>query len=213
MTQLLVPGAYLDVPTVQGGLFRFENFHNFTQAGDITVPTDEIFVFPIIGGPGIVETESGIRFESALWTLIGPGLTYDMGLDFDAFVLDGPAFTDNTLEVTGGIEGVGSGILIAEGVVDESNGDSLASKLAFILESGIQLQDHQLFPHSALGLEISKDLALFTGPNGGVVFASHFDQTFSTNPEVPEPSTWAAGLAMSVIVGGGFWRRRKLAAQ
>jgi hypothetical protein len=204
----------LDGGTIDSGDKHFFNFHDFTQAGDLFVPATQIFVFPIINGPGLSEEEYGIRFQSSRWLLNGVNQTYDLALDFNVSITE-PAFrfSDNTLEVTGGIAGDAS-ILIAEGVIDELTGDSLANKLVFILNSGVKLQDHQEFTHTALELEISKDLAMFTGPLGGIAFVSHFDQSFSqTVSPVPEPGTWAAGFAMTALVGGQIWRRRQQGAK
>jgi hypothetical protein len=208
LEELLVPGAEV----ISGDKVFFE-FHNVIQNGDLNVPLDEIFVDPIIGGPGPVESEFGIRFSSALWRLEGPNLHYDLGIDFHVRQASlGPSrITDNTLEITGGFEADGSAHL-AEGVLDHITGATLVDKNVFFDRNGVKLQDHQVFPGGPYReLEISKDLALETElAVGSRVFVSHFDQTFS-QPD-SGPGTLATVAAFGLVLGLAKRARSKLNA-
>lgn len=187
----------------------FYNFHNITQNGDLTVPLNEIFVDVIWGGPGAVENEPGIRFSSALWELDGSNLHYDLSLDFHVKTtgLD-YCLSDNTLEITGGVRG-DARTQVAETVIDGDSRDSLAAKLVYIDSNGLQLEDHTEFPGAPYRiLEISKDFAMSTGSNGGYVFVSHFDQTFSV---VPEANTNLSAIGLASIAGIAYLRRRNAA--
>jgi hypothetical protein len=184
----------------------FYNFHNITQNGDLNVPLSEIFVDVIWGGPGSVENEPGIRFSSALWSLSGSNLHYDLSLDFHVKTtgLD-YCLSDNTLEFTGGIRG-DARTQVAETVIDGDSRDSLAAKLVYIDSNGLQLEDHTEFPGAPYRiLEISKDFAMSTGSNGGYVFVSHFDQTFSV---VPEANTNLSAIGLASMAGIAYLRRR-----
>lgn len=174
----------------------FYEFHNIVQTGDLSVALNDISVDPIIGGPGALETEEGIRFTSTLWTLVGPDLAYDLGFDFHVRQAAGLAtITDNTLEITGNYMGDGQA-QIAEGVLDHLSGATLANKYVFFDKNGAQLQDHQVYPGGPyVELEISKDFSMVTGSAADSrVFVSHFDQTFS-QMSVPEGGPGVAGAA------------------
>ncbi len=197
--------------TVTSGDKVFFEFHNVTQVGDINVPLDEIFVDPILGGPGAVEVEYGIRFSSALWSLTGPGLSYDIGIDFHVRQSARQALiTDNTLEFTGGVFNGGT-IRIAEGVIDHATRVTLANKFVFADSTGAKLEDHQVFPGGPyVELEISKDFAMTTGQDQqSRAFVSHFDQTFSQK-QVPEGGVGAtAALALAGLVGFATINRKR----
>ena len=187
----------------------FYNFHNVTQNGDLNVPLNEIFVDVIWGGPGAVENEPGIRFSSALWSLDGSNLHYDLSLDFHVKQTGLEyCIVDNTLEFTGGIRG-DARTQVAETVIDHDSRDSLAAKLVYITPNSLQLEDHTDFPGAPYRiLEISKDFAMSTGPNGGYVFVSHFDQSFSV---VPEANTNLSAIGLASIAGIAYLRRRNAA--
>ncbi len=172
----------------------FYGFHNVTQVGDLTVPMNEIFVDPIVGGLGAPETEPGLRFSSSLWTLAGANLHYDLGFDFNVRTSDGVArITDNTLEFSGDFVSAGRA-QVSEGVLDHGTGATLQHKLVFFDSAGSRLQDHEVFPGGPYTeLEISKDFSMSTGAAADSrVFVSHIDQTFS---QVPDGGPGWAGLA------------------
>jgi hypothetical protein len=191
----LNPGAPNDL--------TFSNFLNVTTVGTYSVPYDQIYVIPIWGGG----TESGIRFQSALWGLQGSGQTYDLSFEFTVshtFLL--PVLTDNTLSLTGGV--LGSGIAqIAEGVINPLNSQTLANKYVFTDGLNDQLVDHQVFtggPYSSV--QVRKDFAMSTGEGQlDRVFVSDFDQTFST---VPEASPGLAGIGLALLAGRQVLRRK-----
>lgn len=197
--------------TVTSGDKVFFDFHNITQNGDLNVPLDQIFVDPILGGPGAVEIEYGIRFTSAQWSLTGPGLSYDLGFDFHVRQSANQSLiTDNTLEFTGGVFNGGT-IRISEGVLDHVSRATLANKFVFADSSGSKLEDHQVFPGGPYReLEISKDFAMTTGQDGqSRAFVSHFDQTFSQK-QVPEGGVGAtAALALAGLVGFATINRKR----
>jgi hypothetical protein len=204
LEDLLVPGA-----TIVSGDKVFSGFHNPTQVGDLSVPLNEIFVDPIVGGPGTPETEPGIRFSSALWTLTGPNLHYDLGIDFHVRTLSGAAsISDNTLEFTGNWVGDGRA-QVAEGVLDHLTGATVANKLVFFDKFGERLQDHEVYPGGPyVELEISKDFQMSTGVDpASRVFVSHFDQTFSQVPE-GAPGFAAAFTVFGMLAWAGRARRQ-----
>lgn len=195
----------LDGGSIVNGDKEFFGFHNASQNGDLNVPYDKIFVDPILGGPGVVEDEYGIRFSSAFWTLTGPNSGYDLSFDFHVRQAAGlPLITDNTLEFTGDFVGDGRAS-IAEGVMDHASGATLQHKLVFFDKNGSVLLDHQVFPGGPyVELEISKDFAMSTGPAANSrVFVSHFDQTFSQR--VPDGGPGVFG-ALSLV--GMLWAAR-----
>ena len=188
--------------TLTSGDKVFFEFHNITQNGDLNVPLDQIFVDSILGGPGAVEDEFGIRFSSARWSLTGAGQSYDLGFDFHVRQSAGlRLITDNTLEFSGGVFNGGS-IRISEGVLDHETRLTLANKFVFADSTGAKLEDHQVFPGGAyVVLELSKDFAMFTGQDPqSRAFVSHFDQTFSQQgPEGGVGSTAALAIAGLVL--------------
>lgn len=187
----------------------FFNFHTLVQVGELQVPANEIFVSPIIGGPGLQDTEYGIRFSSAMWTLTGEDQHYDFSVDFSVRQINGlRLITDNTLEITGGYVGSGRAE-IAEGVVDPA-GLTLANKLVFFDQFGARLLDHQEFTGGPYDVVlISKDFTMSTGEGADSrVFVSHFDQTFS-QVAVPEATSSLLLLGLGMLGCAVFrWRRQ-----
>lgn len=186
---------------------EFFDFHNITQTGDLNVALADINVVPIIGGPSIPESEFGIRFQSAQWTLAGPGLQYDLGIDFHVRQVAGRAIIhDNTLEISGGFVGDGRA-QVSEGVLDHATSATLANKYVYFDAQGENLTDHHTFPASTVPpggyteLEISKDFQMSTGAaSDSRVFVSHFDQTFSQIPDGGS-SAALAFVALGSVLG------------
>ncbi len=185
----------------------FSNFQNVISVGTLDVPFNQIFVTPIWGGVGGLQNEPGLRFQSALWTLTGPGQTYDLSFEFlVSHTFSSPVLTDNTLAFTGAT--LGSGIAqVAEGVVNPLNSQTVANKYVFTDVLGDQLVDHDVFsggPYSSL--QIRKDFVMSSGSaQGARVFVSDFDQTFSS---VPEASPGLAGVGLALLAGRQVLRRR-----
>lgn len=203
-----VNAVTLEDLSINGGQIIFEDkifygFHNVTQSGSLNVPLDQIFVDPVVGGTSGGEAEHGIRFSSSLWTLAGPGLTYDLSFDFHVLqAQNAPKITDNTLEISGGFVGTGRAS-ISEGVIDHATSATLANKLVYFDSVGENLVDHEVFPGGPyVEIEISKDFAMSTGtdPNARV-FVSHFDQTFSQVPEGGPSFAGLAALALITVLG------------
>lgn len=208
IADLLLPNA-----TITSGDKEFFNFRNATQSGSIFVGWDSIYVDPITGGPGSPETESGIRFSSALWTLAGPNLSYDLSVEFNVRTVSGlPLITGNTLEMTGGFIGDGSAS-VDEVIVDQLTQAPLGTNNVFFNTSAQIAQDTAAFPGGPYEeLEIRKDFSASTGATAGSrVFVSHFDQTFQ---QVPEPGSAAiAALSALVIIGGTSRSRARHASR
>jgi hypothetical protein len=207
LADLLQPGAQL-----LSGDKVFFGFHNATQQGDLNVPLTEIFVDPILGGPGTSLTEYGIRFSSAQWSLTGPNMEYDFGLDFHVRTLSGePLITDNTLKMAGDFSGDGRAT-IAESVVDALTGRSLATKMVFMDKFGQSFEHHKVFPGGPYAeIEISKDFAMTTGsaPDSRVT-VRNFDQTFSQTPTTRTVPEGGPGLlATFCVMGLLFWVSRE----
>jgi hypothetical protein len=210
--QDLINGASIRVfdpvnhPGAQNDL-TFSNFQNVSTIGTLSVPYNQIFVVPIWGGVGGLQVEPGLRFQSALWTLTGPGQTYDLSFEFTvSHTFLSPVLTDNTLSLTGAT--LGSGIAqVAEGVINPINTQTLANKYVFTDAIGNQLVDHDTFtggPYSSV--QIRKDFLMSTGAaQDARVFVSDFDQTFST---VPEASPGLAGIGLALLAGRQILRRR-----
>jgi hypothetical protein len=170
--------------TIVNGNLEFLNFRNATQSGNLLVDWDGITVDPIVGGPGTPETEFGLRFSSAQWTLIGPDMEYELSLHYNVRTLSGAfLISDNTLEVTGGSIPDGS-LALSEGVYD-TLGNPLVTNLVFFGSSGQNVQDHQVFSGGPYAeLEVRTELLATNGEGANSrVFASHFDQSFSQIPE------------------------------
>lgn len=182
------------------------NFQNLVQIGDINLDPYNIGV-NVISKTVLGKVEHGIRF-SGNWLLEDGPKFYDMSFDFDARIhgsLD--PFSDNTLEVTGGISGDGT-VTIAENVTDPLTLDTLANKLVKIHPGDVNTIDHQKFPDYVREISVSKDLAMETYAIGDDAFVSHFDQTFSQG--VPEPGSFVlAGLGAMGLLGMTYGRRRR----
>jgi hypothetical protein len=190
--------ALMDGGSLTNGDKVFSDFANLSQIGDLSVPLSDIAVVPII-----VDGNLGIRFQSALWSLTGANLSYDLSVDFQVSTTDGSALiTADTLALTGGTVGTDlTATHIAEGATDVLN-NSLANNYVYINSSGQLLSDTE----SLLGapfavVDISKDFAMQTGNDSSdQVFVSHFDQTFTQ--VVPEPaSAMVLGLGGLVLLG------------
>lgn len=185
----------------------FSNFQNVVEIGTLSVPFNQIFVSPIWGGVGGLQNEPGLRFQSAYWSLTGPGQTYDLSFEFlVSHTLGSAVLTDNTLALTGAT--LGSGIAqVAEGVVNPLNSQTVANKYVFTDAFGEQLVDHDVFPGGPYSsLQIRKDFVMSSGSaQGARVFVSDFDQTFSS---VPETSPGLAGVGLALLAGRQVLRRR-----
>jgi hypothetical protein len=183
----------------------FFDFRNITTAGTISVDLADITVDPLTAG-GPSNNERGLRFSSTDWVLEGANQNYDLAFDFSVRTLSGADWIiDNTLEVTGGIEGEAD-IDIAEGVTDHATDQTLANKFVFIHQDDVKLIDHQEFAFRSAYIDVSKNFAMRTldDPNARA-FVSHFDQTFST----PEPGTMAMLGSAVGLTGLGWIRRRR----
>ncbi len=203
LADLLQPNA-----AITSGNLVFFGFHNATQRGDLNIPFSEIFVDPIVGGPGAAGTEFGIRFSSSQWSLTAPCMEYDLGLDFRVRTFSGqPLITDNTLRFAGGLTGQAMSA-VGEAVLDV-RGRSLASKLVFLNENFQKYEHHKTFrdgPYSEI--QISKDFAMMTGEQpGSTVTVTHFDQTFSQVPE-GGPGLFATFSLFGILCWAGRGRFR-----
>lgn len=180
-----------------GGLL-FSNFSNITQMGDLNVALSDIAVVPIS-----TAGNDGIRFQTAMWALVGAPKSYDLAFDFQVSAVNsGETIAGNSLLITGSPNFEGHA-RIAETVTDLST-NSLASELVFVNQVGTgsnQLSDSSSFTSASQTISVHKDFAMTTtGSNpSSEIFVSHFDQTFVV---VPEPSSFvlmgvgAAGLAL-----------------
>lgn len=184
--------------TITSGDKVFYGFENFSETGDLVVGPANIAVIPIFSGG-----EYGIRFQTGLWQLVGANKSYDIAFDFNVRRLDRlPYIHDNTLVITGG-QANGGNATIAEGVVDPTNGNTLANKLVIINPNVQILVDHKIFAYDVAVALIRKDFAMTTGANANaLIFVSHFDQTFS---QVPEPGV----LTIMSLASLGLLRRSR----
>ena len=200
MADLLAGGTFTSCNLV------FYGFSNFTQTGDLTVTTSDIGIAAVISGG-----DSGIRFQSAMWSLTGSNQNYDLAFDFKVTTVSTlPVIEGNTLTIIGSATGPGHAQL-AETVQTLGLG-SLAGEFVYVNQVGTGadfLSDHQTFagypPTAQTAVFVQKDLALTTTGSdpAASIFVSHFDQYFSV---VPEPcSSVLFGLGMA----GLLVRRRR----
>jgi hypothetical protein len=177
LADLLVPGASITV-----GDFVFYNFNGVSQVGDLTVPLSDVYVVPTTDAFG----NTGIQFQSALWSLGGADQNYDMGVNFLVKTVDGqPVIDDDVLAMTGGVLYDGA-THVAETVSDVED-NTLATLLVYVNPVGQHVEDDSVFGSSYDVIQVTKDFSMNTGSDAlSQVFVSHFDQTFSV---VPEPSS------------------------
>ncbi len=197
--------------SVVAGNLRFFNFSNVFQTGDLNVSLDRIFVEPVPGSPGASLSDSGVRFSSPDWTLSGPGLFYDISLDFHVETVSGEALlTDNTLEFAGTVTG-NAAAMIGETVLDGVSHTTVANHFVYMDGSLQVLEDHQAFPGGpSTELEISKDFYMFTGRDANAaVTVTHFDQNFSRVPEGGPGLAIIAGAVGAMCWAGGKRRGRR----
>ncbi len=191
----------------------FFSFHNLSQSGDLNVPLDQIFVDAIWPGPN----EPGIRFSSAAWVLNGPNLHYDLDFVFQVKHTSNAVrdcLTGSTLRFFGGIQRMfplssKSMVQVSNTVFDVDSRAPLAANWVYMTQFQYHSyrEDGHAFPGDPYGeLEIVNHLEMTTRPEGGYVYVSRFDQTFSA--VIPEANTSLSVIGLAAMAGITYRRRR-----